>query len=202
VTVAPQREPVSFDTLQDALAELRRRGLRVSTARRLVLAALFDAEGPVSALHLSQRLDVDPTSVYRNLEALELQGLVHHIHLGHGPGLYVRCLREEREYLYCESCAKVTPVAPRALDPVRRRLRDRFGYEISFAHFALVGLCASCAQGGGADEPAAVAPAERAAHQHGHDGAAAREGAAGGELHSHGDYVHAHKTPPRSRRRA
>jgi Fur family transcriptional regulator, ferric uptake regulator len=201
VTAAPQIEPVAFDTLQDALAELRRRGMRVSTARRLVLQALFGAEGPLSALHLSQRLGVDPTSVYRNLEALERQGLVHHIHLGHGPGLYALYSREEREYLYCESCAKVTPVSPRALEPVRRRLRERFGYEVRFTHFALVGLCTSCAANAHLQAPAEAAPREGAAHRHAHDGADAPAGGASDQMHSHGDYVHAHAPQPRSRRR-
>jgi Fur family transcriptional regulator, ferric uptake regulator len=201
VTIAPHTEPASFDSLEDAVAELRRRGMRLSTARRLVLEALYAAEGPLSALRLSELLGVDPTSVYRNLEALERQGLVRHIHLGHGPGLYALHSREEREYLYCERCAKVTPVAPRALDPVRRRVRDRFGYEVRFTHFALVGLCTSCAASGPGREHSAGAGREGAGHDHSHDGAGARAGGASAEMHSHGDYVHAHGTRARSPRR-
>jgi Fur family transcriptional regulator, ferric uptake regulator len=201
VTVAPRSEPLSFETLQDAVAELRRRGMRLSTARRLVLEALYGADGPVSALRLSELLGIDATSVYRNLEALEREGLVRHIHLGHGPGLYALHSREEREYLYCESCAKVTPVAPRALDPMRRRLRERFGYEVRFTHFALVGLCTGCAANARLQARAEAAPREGAAHGHAHDGSDARERGASDQMHSHGDYVHAHAPPPRSRRR-
>ena len=200
MTVAPRSEPLSFATLQDAVAELRRRGMRLSTARRLVLEALYGADGPVSALRLSELLGIDATSVYRNLEALEREGLVRHIHLGHGPGLYALHSREEREYLYCESCAKVTPVAPRALDPTRRRLRERFGYEVRFTHFALVGLCTSCAADASSQALAEAPPRQGAAHRHAPDGADAREGGASDQMHSHGDYVHAHAPPPRSRR--
>lgn len=202
MTVAPHAEPLSFDTLQDAVAELRRRGMRLSTARRLVLEALYGAEGPVSAMRLSELLGIDPTSVYRNLEALERHGLVRHIHLGHGPGLYVLSPREEREYLYCENCAKVTPVAPGALDPVRRRVRERFGYEVKFTHFAIVGLCTSCAASGPEREQAAGALPQSASHRHAHTGAASPGGGAGEQMHSHGDYVHAHETrAPKPRRR-
>jgi Fur family transcriptional regulator, ferric uptake regulator len=201
VTVAPHTDAVSFDSLDDAVAELRRRGLRLSTARRLVLEALYAAEGPVSALRLSELLGIDPTSVYRNLEALERHGLVRHIHLGHGPGLYVLRSCEEREYLYCERCAKVTPVAPRELDPVRRRLRERFGYEVRFTHFALVGLCTACAENRRRPERAPGAAREGAAHQHVRHGAEARSQGAGDEMHSHGDYVHAHHAPARPARR-
>jgi Fur family ferric uptake transcriptional regulator len=203
VTVASHAEPLSFDTVQEAVAELRRRGMRLSTARRLVLEALYGADGPVSALRLSELLAIDPASVYRNLEALERHGLVRHVHLAHGPGLFVLCSREEREYLYCESCARVTPVAPRALDPLRRRVRERFGYEVRFTHFALVGVCASCAALQRPDASGAVAGRGRTGHRHGQSGAPAAGSAAGGgdHMHSHGSYVHSHAGQTRTGRR-
>jgi Fur family ferric uptake transcriptional regulator len=119
--------------------------MRLSTARRLVLEALFAADGPVSAPELAQALQVDATSVYRNLELLERHGLVHHVHLGHGAGLWVLAGREELEYLYCERCTKVTPVAAEDLDSIREQIRKRFGYRARFTHFAIVGLCDQCA---------------------------------------------------------
>ena len=43
----------------------------------------------MSAETLARRLPhCDLGSVYRNLEALEAIGLVRHVHLGHGPGMY------------------------------------------------------------------------------------------------------------------
>jgi Fur family ferric uptake transcriptional regulator len=120
--------------------------MRLSTARRIVLEALFAADGPVSAQQLSRELAVDTTSIYRNLELLERHGLVRHVHLGHGPGLYVLAGRQELEYLYCEHCQKVTPVAVEDLEPVRRQIKQKFGYEARFTHFAIVGVCEQCAR--------------------------------------------------------
>ena len=76
-----------------AIAAMRSRGLRVSAARRLVLEALFAAEGPVTADEIADGLGgrvpvSDLGSTYRNLETLEEIGLVRHVHLGHGPGRY------------------------------------------------------------------------------------------------------------------
>jgi Fur family ferric uptake transcriptional regulator len=145
MTVSPDSPRLVFDNLADAVQALRDSGLRLSTARRLVLEALFAAEGPVSAQHLAHTLSIDESSVYRNLEVLERQGLLRHIHLGHGPGLYALVAHDEVEYLYCERCAKVTPVAPAQLAPVREHLKNRFGYEARFTHFAIVGVCEQCA---------------------------------------------------------
>jgi Fur family ferric uptake transcriptional regulator len=110
-----------------------------------VLEALFAADAPVSAPQLAQALQIDATSVYRNLELLERHGLVRHVHLGHGAGLWVLAGRQEREYLYCEQCTKITPVSVEDLDPIREQIRKRFGYQARFTHFAIVGLCEQCA---------------------------------------------------------
>jgi Fur family transcriptional regulator, ferric uptake regulator len=160
--------PQAYADLDDAIRGLRDSGLRLSTARRLVLDALFAADGPVSAAHLSRMLSLGESSVYRNLELLEQRGVVRHVHLGHSPGLYVLTSEHEVEYLYCERCAKVTAVTPDRLDPVRERVRQEFGYTPRFTHFAIVGICQDCA-----DAPAASPPQQD-------------------HLHSHGRYVHSH----------
>jgi Fur family ferric uptake transcriptional regulator len=147
LTVSPETSPLVCETLEAAVEELRTRGMRLSTVRRLVLEALFAAEGPVSAVHLSGTLSLDATSVYRNLEVLERHGLIRHVHLGHGPGLYVLSGRDEVEYLYCDRCTLLTPVNPAQLDPLRGYLQEGFGHEVRFTHFALVGVCAGCARG-------------------------------------------------------
>ncbi len=145
MTDAPQTPPLHFATIDQAVAAMRERGLRLSTARRLVLEALFAADGPVSAQHLSRELAIDATSVYRNLEMLERFGVVRHVHLAHGAGLYVLAGRQEREYLYCERCSTVTAAAVEDLDPVRDLIDERFGFRARFTHFAIVGLCKRCA---------------------------------------------------------
>lgn len=142
---APQTPALHFATIDEAIAAMRERGLRLSTARRLVLEALFAADGPVSAQQLSAALAIDTTSVYRNLELLERFGVVRHVHLAHGAGLYVLAGRQEHEYLYCERCSTVTAVAVEDLDPVRELIKDRFGFDARFTHFAIVGVCERCA---------------------------------------------------------
>jgi Fur family transcriptional regulator, ferric uptake regulator len=169
MTAAPDVAPLAFDRLQDAIDALRAAGLRLSTPRRLILEALFAADGPASAAHLARGLEIDESSVYRNLELLEQHGLVRHVHLGHSAGLYGLVGREDVEYLYCERCTKVTAVAPERLDAVRALIGREFGHTARFTHFAVVGVCAECAR------EASPAPAQ--------------------QLHSHGDHVHAHAHP-------
>lgn len=173
MTSAPQVPTLRFETLDGAVAAMRERGLRLSTPRRLILEDLFGADGPVSAEYVARRLSLDVASVYRNLETMERHGLVRHVHLGHGPGLYVLVGRGEREHLYCEGCGAVTTVEPEQLDLLRDGVRKQFGFSVRFTHFPIVGLCPRCA----AADTVSDGESHAADPEH---------------QHSHGDHVHSH----------
>jgi Fur family ferric uptake transcriptional regulator len=150
VTVAPESPKLQFEDIHGAVTLLRRRGLRLSAARRQVLETLFALDAPASAEEIAARgggaLGADLASVYRNLEVLEREGIVRHVHLGHGPGLYALAGGREREYLVCERCGRVEAVEPARLDHVRDLIAADLGYVVAFTHFPLVGRCADCAR--------------------------------------------------------
>lgn len=151
MTVAPESEPLHFRDLEDVAAALRAEGTRMTTPRRLVLEALFAADGLVSAeqvaagAHTGVALDL--TSVYRNLERLEELGVVRHVHLGHGPSVYGLIGKGEREFLVCESCGNVTTADAERFDRIRAVVKAEFGYDARFTHFPLHGRCPDCAAG-------------------------------------------------------
>jgi Fur family ferric uptake transcriptional regulator len=158
MTIAPDVPGLAVDSPDQAIRALRESGLRLSTARRLIIEGLFAANGPVAAQDLADALSLEESSVYRNLELLERRGLTRHVHLGHGPGLYALVGRDEGEYLYCESCEKVTLIGSDELEPVRSHLKRQFGHTPRFTHFAIVGMCDRCAEQG----------SEPVAHHHAH----------------------------------
>ena len=133
----------------EAVAAVRERGLRVSSARRLLLEALFAADGPRTAEELAAGAGgvsaTDPASVYRNLERLEAIGLVRHVHLGHGPGLYALAGSLADGYVVCDGCGKRVAASSEQLERVRQAVRKEFDFESAFSHFPIVGLCPKCA---------------------------------------------------------
>jgi Fe2+ or Zn2+ uptake regulation protein len=141
--------PIEAPDAEAALTALRARGLRISATRRRMAEILYDADQPLTAEQVADRLGgggrADLPSVYRNLEVLEEVGLVRHFHLGHGPGRYVPSGTGVREYLVCERCHALQAVDPTELDDVRTQVLERFGYTAHFTHFPIVGLCADCA---------------------------------------------------------
>jgi Fur family transcriptional regulator, ferric uptake regulator len=140
--------PASVDA---AVATVRARGLRLSSARRLVLEALFAAGEPVTAERIAAGLDgrmprSDLGSVYRNLETLERVGVVRHVRAAHGAGLYAIARGEDEGFLHCERCGEIRRANPQAVTVIRGAVRKAFGYDASFASFPIVGVCPRCAE--------------------------------------------------------
>jgi Fur family ferric uptake transcriptional regulator len=151
MTISPARPLLAASSPAAAAGALRARGLRVSAARRLVLEALYTAEGPVSAEAVAGGLDgalppSDLGSVYRNLETLEEAGLVQHVHLGHGPGLYAVAGRH-RGWAVCDACDRRVALADHALRRIRDVVVETTGFDARFAHFPIAGLCPDCSGG-------------------------------------------------------
>ena len=129
---------------QDLISELRRRGFRITTARRAVLSSLIGSEGHLTAEQVAHAVhetnpDVDTSTVYRTLGLFEDLGIVEHAHLGHGPAVYH--LGRTHQHLVCEECGAVVDVPVAALDALARELRDQYGFQIRPGHFALMGNC-------------------------------------------------------------
>jgi Fur family ferric uptake transcriptional regulator len=206
MTEAPARAPLAFEEAEEVVRALRRAGHRVSAPARMVLDALFAAEEPVSAERIAGGLDgalpeLEATSVYRNLERFQQLGVVSHVHVGHGPGLYALARGRDREYLVCVRCGAVRAVEHEALDQVRALIAAGFGYQASFSHFPIHGVCASCAAEGGHMAADEHRHGDAHSHEHDHDGVTHshphtehdHEHTEHEHEHRHGDVVHSHR---------
>jgi Fe2+ or Zn2+ uptake regulation protein len=150
MTVPHRTPPLAAQSVENAVDLLRTKGLRVSSARRLVIEALFAADRPLTAEEIAAGLEgwlpsSDLASVYRNLDTLEELGLVRHFHVGHGPGRYALASASELEFVSCEQCGAFETVPPGSLDAARELIERETGYRARFSHFPIVGTCANCA---------------------------------------------------------
>jgi Fur family ferric uptake transcriptional regulator len=149
MTVPHETRALAPASMPAAITTLRVRGLRVSAARRLVLEALFAAEGPVTADEIAAGLggrfpSSDLASVYRNLDTLEEIGFVHHFHVAHGAGRYALATGHQYGYAACEHCGAHRPLDHDTVAQVAAVLREACGYEPQLVHFPVVGRCPEC----------------------------------------------------------
>jgi Fur family transcriptional regulator, ferric uptake regulator len=137
-------------TVDELVAQLRDGGSRVTTARRLVLTALVQGASHPNAEELLVAVrtlapDVHASTVYRNLEELERLGVVIHNHLGHGAATY-HLATEAHGHLVCEVCGDTIEAPDDLFEAMAEGAQRRLGFELRPYHFAVLGVCASCAK--------------------------------------------------------
>jgi Fur family transcriptional regulator, ferric uptake regulator len=128
----------------DLAGRLRERGLRVTSQREQVLAAVRSL-GHATPEQISESVSgVDLTTVYRTLELLEEIGLVRHAHLGHGAPSY-RPAEDEHIHVVCHACGAVVDAEPRLVDSLADDLLAGDGFVLDRSHFTVFGRCRACA---------------------------------------------------------
>ena len=130
------------------IATLREQGVRITTARRAVIAALVASDGHVTAEDVTiavqrQAPEIHLSTVYRTLESLEELGVVDHVHLGHGSAVY-HLAENRHQHLVCERCKKVIHLADGLVDDLARVVDSNYHFTLRPHHFALIGLCEEC----------------------------------------------------------
>jgi Fur family transcriptional regulator, ferric uptake regulator len=142
----PERRslPRPWDDVPD---QLRRRGLRWTPQRRVVVETLAAADGHVSAAELveacrSRDPRTIPSTVYRALDAL---GLVRHGHGADGREEFHVLPAAEHGHLHCSQCGATWELDRTRAAAVTRALRGADGFEVDIGHVTLVGRCAGCA---------------------------------------------------------
>ena len=131
----------------------------LSSARRLVLEALFVADGPMSAEQIAGGIGgrvppSDLASVYRNLETLERRHRAATCTSATGPGCTRSRTEAPKEYLDLRALRRLPALVPESSTSCATLMRKRFGYKASLAHFPIIGLCLSCRRDTGAQRAA------------------------------------------------
>ena len=140
-------------------------GARLTHRRRQVLSALTQASSPLSAyevLDLCNRSSTSPMpamSVYRILDFLEQQSLVHRLS---SSNKFVSCAHiagdhkhfQRTHFLLCNGCSSVEEVdATEEASEALEKMAKTVGFKLTTQQFELSGICTTCQKspGGGPD---------------------------------------------------
>ncbi len=129
---------------------LKERGHRLTPQRQLILEAVEGADGHVSAESVHAKVaaqfpQVNISTVYRTLELLQNLGLVTHTHFDDGIALYHLAEDSHHQHMVCRQCGSEREIDVEELAPLDLHLRERYGFQADLVHFAIIGICASCA---------------------------------------------------------
>lgn len=144
-------------TLACAERLCRERGVRLTPQRKQVLQLITESDKPLGAYDLLERMRNDtrrpaPPTVYRALDFLLEQGLIHRIESLHA---FVGCPHPEHphagQFLVCTGCGQVDEVCEGHLGRELEQEVRRAGFCPKRPVVELLGLCADCNKGRNGD---------------------------------------------------
>jgi Fur family zinc uptake transcriptional regulator len=136
--------------LSKAEAVCRQRGQRLTALRRRVLELVWDNHRPVGAYTLLERMrgergQVAPTTVYRALDFLQEQGLVHRLaSLNAFIGCAFPGARHAEQFLICTSCRQLAELDDNRVTAALKASAEANGFAISRSTVETRGPCPNC----------------------------------------------------------
>jgi Fur family transcriptional regulator, zinc uptake regulator len=143
--------------LDQAAAHCARRGAQLTPLRRQVLRMVLAAEQPMGAYALLDQLKAErggaaPPTVYRALDFLLEQGLIHKLER---LNAFTPCIegghdhaaghQHPHQFLICRKCGATTELTDHASAHALEAAASRSGFRVERMTVELEGLCADCA---------------------------------------------------------
>ena len=138
------------DALRVALQVCEQRDARLTPLRRRVLELIWDSHRPVLAYELLEAMQAEsgrtaPPTVYRALEFLIAQGLVHRIE---SLNAFVGCGRPDDshsgQFLICTDCRAVAELNDGEIGELIRSKAISAGFEVAAQTIEITGTCPDC----------------------------------------------------------
>ncbi|MCD6391084.1 MAG: transcriptional repressor [Dehalococcoidia bacterium] len=128
---------------------LQETGHRLTPQRMLVIEALHNADGHISAEEIYEQLHTrypyaNISTVYRTLELLKKLDLVTETNFGEGRVRYHVAEKGHHHHLVCRSCGKIIDLEESTLYPLKETLLQEFGFDADLRHLAISGECSGC----------------------------------------------------------
>jgi Fur family zinc uptake transcriptional regulator len=142
--------PEVDSVLERAEADCRARGARLTAQRRRVLEILCRSDRPLGAYEILEAMGgapgAAPPTVYRALDFLVEQGLVHRIETLHA---FVGCNHPDHphssQFLICEECGRVRELEDDAVAQSLGTAAAQRGFHATRGVVEVIGTCARCA---------------------------------------------------------
>lgn len=143
---------MSVDTvvLERVRDEARRRGVRWTTQRQVILETIADCTDhlTVEALHglVKQRDDsVSPATVYRTVNMLVEMGVVSKRNFESASASFEWNLtKHHHDHLICTECGSVTEFEDDRIEAIQEEIAATFGFSLGHHRLELFGICSAC----------------------------------------------------------
>ena len=131
--------------------KLAEQGYRLTPQRIMVISAIEDSDGHISAEEIYAQViakypQVNISTVYRTLELLKRLGLVTETDLGEGRVRYHPAGKGHHHHLVCQQCGAIIDLDESILSDLKSALLREYQFSADLRHLAIFGRCVKCSQ--------------------------------------------------------
>lgn len=133
------------------LNTLKKNGYRITKSRKLICELLesdihfhFNVKQLHQKINLLSKSNIDRTTIYRTLVALEELGLLQHSHIPHKSAIYFLNNNNQNVHLICEMCDKIVDVENHSVNSINLILQKDTNFDSINNNFVFVGKCPEC----------------------------------------------------------
>ena len=154
VTPFHGQEHIHAECLEAAISAAEKtcalRGVRLTSLRKRVLELVWSSHEPVKAYDILDRMRDEkfssaPPTVYRALEFLQEEGMVHKIE---SLNAYMGCARPDyqhiSQFLICEKCGAVAELDDPEIREILASKAAAMGFDIKHEMIEIQGMCYAC----------------------------------------------------------
>ncbi|MGL5831253.1 MAG: Fur family transcriptional regulator [Candidatus Altimarinota bacterium] len=134
-----------------AAEKLQQNGFKLTKPRLMLLELLEKTDRALSPYDMKdmlakQKIKADVVTIYRILEVLEQNALVHKIL---SLGRFTKCCLDDsadecHHYLICKNCHKIEEISGDDLEKLEAKIAKESGFEILSHNLELTGICGDC----------------------------------------------------------
>jgi Fur family ferric uptake transcriptional regulator len=133
----------------EIVKKLTDKGYRMTPQRLLIVSAIEDSDGHVSAEEIYAQVvakypHVNISTVYRTLELLKELGLVTETDFGEGRVRYHPAEKGHHHHLVCTECGAIIDLDESSLSSLKRMLLREYKFNANLKHLAIFGRCHKC----------------------------------------------------------
>ena len=135
----------------DLLNTLKKNGYRITKSRKLICELLesdihfhFNVKQLHQKINLLSKSNIDRTTIYRTLVALEELGLLQHSHIPHKPAIYFLNNNNQNVHLICETCDKIVDIENHSINSINLILQNDTNFHTINNNFVYIGKCSKC----------------------------------------------------------
>ncbi len=139
------------DLLEELKRIIKKRGLKYTRQRELILQTLFEHSGhhsPEEILTLIKKehpsIKIGIATIYRTLSLFEEEGLVESISFDKDGKKYEIGYKEHHDHLLCIECGKIIEFIDNVIETRQIKVTKKYNFKMLGHTLKIIGICQEC----------------------------------------------------------